>query len=236
VGGRPLTPPRIGRVGGGWEHVAGEWTEFARSGEDVPFHWHGDAFLRLMPPPRGLTLDAGCGEGRLSRRLGELGHRVVALDASPTLVRLAQEADPGGDYRVADVTALPFGEATFDLVVSFMVLQDVEEYGRAIGEAARVLREGGCFCVAIVHPVASSGDWSSDDIDAAHIVENYCTAWARPRPPGGRLVIQHHRPIADYLHTLSDRGFALDELQELATRRRSPGRIPFFLDFRAVKR
>jgi ubiquinone/menaquinone biosynthesis C-methylase UbiE len=223
-------------VSNGWEDVAAEWAAFARSGADVPFGWHGDAFLELVPPPQGLTLDAGCGEGRLARRLAALGHDVVAVDGSPTLVRLAREADPDGDYRVADVTALPFDEATFGTVVSFMVLQDVEDYEEAIRETARVLRAGGCFCAAIVHPVSSAGEWESDDLEAAHIVENYCTVFARPRPLGNSHVTQYHRPIADYLHALAAAGFAVDDVRERATRRRSPGRIPIFLDLRAVKR
>ncbi|TMA36985.1 MAG: methyltransferase domain-containing protein [Deltaproteobacteria bacterium] len=52
-----------------------------------------DQFLALLPPPRRLTLDLGCGEGRLSRDLETRGHRVVGVDGSPTLVRLAREAD-----------------------------------------------------------------------------------------------------------------------------------------------
>jgi ubiquinone/menaquinone biosynthesis C-methylase UbiE len=115
---------------------------FVRSVEDVPFGWHRDAFLELVPPPRKSTLDAGCGEGRLARRLRDAGHRAVGVDASPTLVRLVTEADAGGDYRVADVTSLPFEDAVFDTVVSFMVLQDVRDHEAAIREAARVLRPG----------------------------------------------------------------------------------------------
>jgi ubiquinone/menaquinone biosynthesis C-methylase UbiE len=223
-------------VSAGWEDVAAEWVAFVGSGEDVPFGWHGEEFLELVPPPAGQTLDAGCGEGRLARRLRDRGHQVVGVDASPTLVRLAAEADPGGDYRVADVTALPFADGTFGTVVSFMVLQDVENHEQAIREAARVLRVGGCLCLAIVHPVSSAGEWAGDELDAAHVVENYCAPFARPRPLGSSHVTQYHRPIAGYVAALSAAGFALDELRELATRRRSPGRIPVFLDIRAFKR
>ena len=223
-------------MGAGWENVAEEWATFVRSGEDVPFGWHGDAFLELVPAPRSRTLDAGCGEGRLTRRLTELGHHVAGVDASLTLVALAREVDPDGDYRVADVTALPFDDSTFDTVVSFMVLQDVEDYELAIGEAVRVLRPGGAFCIAIVHPVSSAGDWASDELESAHVIENYCGIWARPRSLGDAHITQYHRPIGDYLRALAVAGFQLDDLRELATRRRSPGRMPVFLDLRALKR
>jgi SAM-dependent methyltransferase len=219
-------------VAQGWEDVAGEFLRFVRSG-DPAFEWHADAFLGLVPTDARDVLDAGCGEGRLARRLAARGHAVSGIDASPTLVRYAQEADPDGAYAVADVTSLPFGETTFDAVVSFMVLQDVERYGRAIEEAERVLRPGGAFCVALVHPLTSAGDWESDDLDSAFVVQNYCGRFALERPLADRTVTQHHRPIGDYLRTLDAAGFKLETLQELPTRRRSPGRIPVFLDLRA---
>jgi hypothetical protein len=72
-----------------------------------------------------------------------------------------------------------------------------------------VLRPGGCLCFAIVHPVASAGDWAADADDAAHVVENYCIPIARPRPLGDSHVTQYHRPVDDYLRALLAPGFAL---------------------------
>jgi hypothetical protein len=87
-----------------------------------------------------------------------------------------------------------------------------------------------------VRPGASAGDWAGDEGDAVHVVENYCTPFARPRPLGDSCVTQYHRPLDDYVRALLAAGFALDELRELAIRRRSPGRISVFVDARAVKR
>jgi 2-polyprenyl-3-methyl-5-hydroxy-6-metoxy-1,4-benzoquinol methylase len=221
-------------VSQGWENVAGEWIAFVLS-EDAPFEWHGEAFLELVADERGELLDAGCGEGRLSRRLAKAGFAVVGVDAAPALLRSAREQDPDGDYRVADVTSLPFADASFDVVASFMVLQDVSDHETAIREAARVLRPGGAFCVAIVHPLTSAGDWASDDPKADYVVENYCGTFARERPLGARTITQYHRPVADYLSAVAAGGLRLEELRELGTRRRSPGRIPIFLDLRARK-
>ena len=53
-----------------------------------------DLFLELVPSPGHKTLDLGCGEGRLSRDLKTLGHNVVGVDISPTMIAAARPADP----------------------------------------------------------------------------------------------------------------------------------------------
>jgi ubiquinone/menaquinone biosynthesis C-methylase UbiE len=221
-------------VSKGWENVAEEFLAFIRGG-DPGFDWHSDEFLELVPADARSVLDDGCGEGRLARMLAARGHEVTGVDGSPTLVRHAREADPSGTYDVADVRSLPFDDASFDCVVSFMVLQDVDDHTTAIREAARVLRRGGALCLAIVHPLSSAGDWASDDRDADFVVENYCGSFARERPLADRTVTQYHRPIYSYLSGLYEAGLSLDTLRELPTRRRSPGRFPAFLDLRGLR-
>jgi 2-polyprenyl-3-methyl-5-hydroxy-6-metoxy-1,4-benzoquinol methylase len=67
----------------------------------------GFRFIRLLPPPGKQTVDVGCGEGRLRRHLKELGHVVVGIDASPSLVAAAREADPSMDILLTDATSIP---------------------------------------------------------------------------------------------------------------------------------
>src|SRR3954471_10114805 len=64
-----------------WDEQADDWVEL--TGDD-PFYdlLNEPALLDLLPPPGRRTLDVGCGEGRLARRLVERGHRVVGLDGS----------------------------------------------------------------------------------------------------------------------------------------------------------
>src|SRR5207247_583948 len=76
-----------------WEAQAEAWVHWARKpGHDSYWLFHRDRFLELLPPPGRLTVDVGCGEGRLSRHLKKLGHTVLAIDRSPTMVRYAREA------------------------------------------------------------------------------------------------------------------------------------------------
>jgi SAM-dependent methyltransferase len=95
------------------------------------------------PNGRGRILDAGCGPGGLTRRLGAYG-AVVALDRSPlALAYLAREG--GVPTLQGDIGSLPLADESFDAVVSIDVL-----YHRAVGddaaallELARVCRPGG---------------------------------------------------------------------------------------------
>src|SRR5215469_7617042 len=69
----------------GWDAHAVEWIAWARTGRDSYETVHRDAFLPLVPAPGRLTVDVGCGEGRVSRDLRALGHRMLAFDRSPPM-------------------------------------------------------------------------------------------------------------------------------------------------------
>jgi hypothetical protein len=66
--------------------------------------------------------------------LKRLGHRVIGVDSSSTLIEAARRADPGGDHHRANATKLPLESASCDLVIAFMTLQDVDELAAAISE------------------------------------------------------------------------------------------------------
>jgi 2-polyprenyl-3-methyl-5-hydroxy-6-metoxy-1,4-benzoquinol methylase len=73
-----------------WEAQASQWLQWARApGHDSYWRFHRDQFLHLLPPPGRRTVDIGCGEGRLTRDLKELGHDVIAIDSSPRSLLLA---------------------------------------------------------------------------------------------------------------------------------------------------
>jgi SAM-dependent methyltransferase len=86
-------------------------------------------------------VDIGCGGGRLTRHLKQLGHNMVGIDASPSLVAAARAHDSSIDVHVA--AALPLEEATGDLAIAFMSLHDIDPMPAATREIARVLAPGG---------------------------------------------------------------------------------------------
>jgi len=93
------------------------------------------------------VLEIGCGVGTDTVRFARAGARVTAIDLTETAVELTQrrldaEGLPG-TVRPADAEALPFADASFDLVYSWGVLHHTPDTARAVLETARVLRSGG---------------------------------------------------------------------------------------------
>jgi ubiquinone/menaquinone biosynthesis C-methylase UbiE len=153
-------------------------------------------------------LEVGCGLGddaaALAARVAP-GGSVVAVDGSRAMVDRARErhGDVAGlSFDVADATALPFGDATFDGCRIDRVLQHIADPAAAIREMARVLRPGGTL-------VAFDNDWETltvDSVDRA-VTRTVLNAWCDRFPSGwiGRMLVR----------LLLDAG--LDEVSSLPT-------------------
>ena len=157
----------------GWESEASNWARFTRTPGHDSTHEEVNlpALLSLLPPPDGVTLDLGCGEGRLARVLRSLGYQVAGLDAAPTLVRLTASHENPVPAVLADAAALPFRDEAFGLVVAYMSLHDMDAMPQAVAEVGRVLSRGGRLCAAIPHPVNSAGSFPAHDEDAPFTIE-----------------------------------------------------------------
>src|SRR4029077_3662614 len=136
--------------------------------------------FELLPSPGARTLEVGCGEGRVSRDLAARGYHVTAVDASPTLIRLARDADESIPYAQCDAAALPFHDATFDLIVFYNSLMDFDDMEASIAEAGRVLRAGGAFCASLTNPLPDAGKFASSSADAPSIIDGSYLGERRP--------------------------------------------------------
>lgn len=90
----------------------------AEQGHDL----YGEArFVDAMVPRNAHILDAGCGPGRLTGRLHQLGHRVVGVDVDPGLIAAGDIDNPGPTYLVGDLAVLDLPSAGiadgFDVIV-----------------------------------------------------------------------------------------------------------------------
>jgi SAM-dependent methyltransferase len=224
-----------------WEREALNWAAWARTPGHDAYWEYSPAFFELVPTPGRASLEVGCGEGRVARDLAALGHRVTGVDASPTLLGLAAEADPNAEFVLADAAALPFADGAFDLVVAYNSLMDVQDMPRAVSEAARVLAPGGRLCACVTHPLAQAGRFGSHDDGVPFVLHG--SYFGRRRFEGtferDGLTITFHSwcyPLDDYARALEESGFLIEALREPA----SPSeerwrRIPNFLFLRAVR-
>lgn len=155
----------------------------------------------------------------------------------------------GQAVAVSEASSLPFRDDAVDLAVAFMSLQDVIDLDRTVSEVARVLAPGGTFCMAIAHPIRSSGGFHSKDAGSRFEMESYFDArpwlWSSEHT-GLRVSLPGiHRPLGAYAQALEHAGFWIQTLREprpskhqVARHRESARwqRIPCFLHIRAVSR
>jgi SAM-dependent methyltransferase len=201
-----------------WETEAESWIALTQADPLYEF-LNKPSFLELVPAPGRLTVDVGCGEGRMARELIARGHRVVGVDGSATLAEAAHDADARMRVGVADVARLPIATGVADLVVCFMVLMDVEDLDGVVHELARVLVPGGVLCAAILHPIMTSGLFVPGDPNQTFYMGEY----ARPmrhlleieRKHGGTFSFRiEHRPIECYSRAFEAAGLAITHLRE----------------------
>jgi len=103
-------------------------------------------------PPGARVLEVGCGTGAVTRAVSQWPavSAAVGVDPSPVFVAKARELArdlPSVSFETADGRSLPFAAASFEAVVFHTTLCHVPEPVRALREAVRVVRPGGCVAV-----------------------------------------------------------------------------------------
>jgi 2-polyprenyl-3-methyl-5-hydroxy-6-metoxy-1,4-benzoquinol methylase len=149
-----------------WDRKADFWD--ARMGD-------GNLFQReLIAPaseqllgvrPGELILEIACGNGVFSRRMADLGARVVATDFSARFLELARSRETGRsgqiDYQLLDATderaLAALGEARFDAAVCNMGLMDMATIDPLMHALKRLLTPDGRFVFSVLHPAFNVG-------------------------------------------------------------------------------
>jgi ubiquinone/menaquinone biosynthesis C-methylase UbiE len=101
------------------------------------------------------VLEVGCGTGLVLERMARFARSVRGIDLSPKMLEQARAR--GLEVGLADATALPFADQSFDVACSFKVLAHIREVDAALAEMARVVRPGGFVIAEFYNPLSLRG-------------------------------------------------------------------------------
>lgn len=170
------------------------------------------AMLSLFPDVSGKrVLDAGCGPGWYASWLLDHDADVAAIDASREMVEQAR-ARLGSQASVQQVDLgdpLPFADNEFDLIVSGLAFDYVEDWRSMFTELRQILSPNGILVFSVRHPLGGL-----ELFDLTSYLE-----MAQVEEPHGKFenpvdIPSYHRPFEVIVNALRDEGFALDRLIE----------------------
>ncbi len=119
--------------------------------------------------PGSTVLDIGCGPGHVAGALAEAGAIVTGIDFSARMVEVARRHYPEAAFQEANAEQLPFGDASFEAVVSNFVVHHLARPDVVFREVCRVLNPGGRFAfVVFERPEAQSSIGAFFEAVAAH--------------------------------------------------------------------
>lgn len=181
--------------------------------------------LEAIGPSDGLTiLDAGCGEGYLSRLLAQQGAKVTGIDSCAALVqsarRFAAFTELDVSYYTGTVDELPIADGQCDVVVCNHLLNDLEALSGPFQEFARVTREGGRLVILMLHPCfyGAHGERAKprtyptpDEYFRTRTISQEFKVAGIVSPA---KVTMWFRPLEEYVAELRRAGFCIDSLSE----------------------
>jgi SAM-dependent methyltransferase len=195
---------------------------------DAEFVWGPEGWreseLGLLGGLEGrLVLEIGAGAAQCSRWVSTRGASVVATDLSAGMLRQAAQLNAQSGSAAApvplaqcDAVALPFGDATFDIVfTAYGAVPFVADTAQLMVEVARVLRPGGRFVFSTTHPFR----WAFPD-DAGPpgltVAQSYFdrTPYVEADSDGEATYVEHHRTLGDRVRELVAAGLVLVDLVE----------------------
>jgi len=198
----------------GWsEFSEDDLEQFGDQGDKVRSDLLDPAILSLLPSLNEQTvLDAGCGNGYLSRKLATQGAIVTGIEPATNLYNYClereDELNQGITYRKTDLGAL-YESNTYDIVISINVLMDIPDYLTALTNCVNALKVGGSIIISVMHPAfpGFESDWTKHG--SVQITEYFS-----PEPIKQKYGYLFHRPIQEYINNLIGLGCTISRVVE----------------------
>lgn len=177
-------------------------------------YYERPATLSLLPDVRDKkVLDAGCGPGIYSEWLIKNGAAVVAIDASPKMVELAnRRLGDAAEIRQTDLSKpLDFLDSSaFDVILSPLVLDYVEDWNKVFAEFYRILRPAGHFVFSVQHPFFEYIYFKSEKYFEVELVRCEWRGFDKVRVE----MPSYRRPLNKLLNPLFEAGFQIEQIIE----------------------
>ncbi len=222
-----------------WNRIAPWWDDrVGAEGNDFHQLLVAPATERLLAlKPDEVVLDIACGNGQFSRRMADLGARVVAVDFSEAFIDRAkartQEYAGRIEYLVLDATdrvrLLSLGPRRFDAAICTMALMDMTAIEPLVSTLRILLKPGGRFVFSVMHPCFNSmgsrmvieegyQDGNLTPVFAVKVVEYLRPSARQGIGIVGQPAMQYyfHRPLSVLFTRYFEAGFVLTGIEEPA--------------------
>jgi ubiquinone/menaquinone biosynthesis C-methylase UbiE len=207
-----------------WNKNAAFWIKIIREKLD-PYRLvvTNKAILESLKGKKGLRiLDAGCGEGYLSRILAKKGHRVIGIDATPKLIEAAKDLERekplGIKYLIADFRKTNFPTSSFDVVLAHQTIHEIENPEKALREFARILKRKGKLICLFLHPCF---EISGDNYKENNFASLY---FSKVQVKKGKYLVSGiwspspyfylHLPLSEWVSLFKKAGFLICDIKE----------------------
>ena len=172
------------------------------------------ALFSILGTVRGKTiLDAGCGQGYLSRLLAKRGASVIGIEPAEALyayvLRREQTERLGITYLQADLSTWVSSPKQFDYVIANMVLMDIPDYQPALLNCVAALKPSGGLLVSLLHPCFEEAGAAWKDKGFVEVRDYF-----RERPVKQQYGHFIHRPLSTYLNSIIQAGCTLQQIIE----------------------
>ena len=184
------------------QNAYNEWSETYDTNQNLTRDLDSNVTRSLLGGLRFASiLETGCGTGKNTVFLAEIGGQVHALDFSAGMIARAKEKVRAQNVRfeTADLTRRwPCEDTAYDLIVCCLVLEHIQDLSHVFREAGRVLRAGGKFLVNELHPFKQYGGTKARFEHADQTIE--VDAFV------------HH--ISEFIHAAEESGLQLEKFNE----------------------
>ena len=227
-----------------WNGVADFWDQNMRDGDWFQRNIIYPEILQILSDVNGKQIvDAGCGNGHLSRFLSKQGASMLGVDNSQQMIECCRAYNADADFEHLDITGddIPY-ENRFDVAVFNNSMQDMKEYKKGLSNAYGMLKIGGTLLIVVKHPCFhgrnESCGWrilteDGRSFTTGHgltelekneknytgdffLVDGYLNESEHTREWYGCSTTSYARTLQDYINAIIEVGFVLKHVSEPA--------------------